>query len=66
MGIYDGVRCVYSTEKAQNKNPSTVGEEPGHDGHRTAPVLGSISYLTAIFGLRVAGEAIGMILEAPF
>ncbi|MCG8471559.1 MAG: tRNA threonylcarbamoyladenosine dehydratase [Desulfobacterales bacterium] len=65
MGIFDGVRCVYSTEKAKNKNPSTVGEEAGHDGHRTAPVLGSISYLTAIFGLRVAAEATTMILSAP-
>ncbi|BCS98641.1 tRNA cyclic N6-threonylcarbamoyladenosine(37) synthase TcdA [Desulfoluna limicola] len=61
-GVFKGVRCVYSTEPAR-KNPSTMGEEPTNDGHRTAPVLGSISYLTAIFGLKVAGEAIQMILE---
>jgi tRNA A37 threonylcarbamoyladenosine dehydratase len=62
-GVFDGVRCVYSTEQTQNKNPSTVGEVPTDDGNRIAPVLGSISYLTAIFGLKTAGEAIRMILE---
>lgn len=62
-GVFDGVRCVYSTEKSQNKNPSTTGEEPSDDGHRVAPVLGSISYITAIFGLKVAGEVIGLLLN---
>lgn len=61
-GLYEGVRCVYSTEPPR-KNPSTTGEEPADDGFRVAPVLGSISYLTGIFGLKVAGEAIRMILE---
>ncbi|VFQ45622.1 tRNA threonylcarbamoyladenosine dehydratase [Desulfoluna butyratoxydans] len=61
-GVFDGVRCVYSTEPAR-KNPSTTGEEPTDDGQRIAPVLGSISYLTAIFGLKAAGEAIGVILD---
>ncbi|SCY63539.1 tRNA threonylcarbamoyladenosine dehydratase [Desulfoluna spongiiphila] len=61
-GLYEGVRCVYSTEPSR-KNPSTTGEEPSDDGFRVAPVLGSISYLTAIFGLKAAGEAIGIILK---
>ncbi|WP_300674855.1 tRNA threonylcarbamoyladenosine dehydratase [Desulfoluna sp.] len=61
-GVFDGVRCVYTTERTM-KNPSAVAEEPADDGFRAAPVLGSISYITGIFGLKVAGEVIRIILE---
>lgn len=63
MEIREGVTCVYSTEAARNKRPSVCGEEPAFDGNRTAPVIGSISYITAIFGLKAAYEAIGFILN---
>ena len=63
-GVYNGVRCVYSREKAQNKTPYIPPENPTEDdADGIVPVLGSISYLTGIFGLRAAGEAIRMILE---
>ena len=61
-GLYKGVRCIYSTEPSR-KNPSTTDETPTDDGFRVAPVLGSISYLTGVFGLRAAGEAIRIILQ---
>lgn len=53
--IRTGVRCVFSTEVAQKKQEEN--QEP-HDGYRKAPVLGSISYVTAIFGLKATYEAI--------
>ena len=60
QGIFTGVRCIYSSE-----NPQKIMEEGQlpHDGSRTPPVLGSISYLTGIFGLKAAYEAIDYILK---
>lgn len=57
--IYEGVRCIYSTESAQKKKEEN---QQDYDGSRTAPVLGSISYLTGIFGLKAAHEALDFIL----
>ncbi len=58
--IYEGVRCIYSTESPQKKQEEN---QIPHDGNRTAPVLGSLSYLTGIFGLKAAYEAVDFILR---
>jgi tRNA A37 threonylcarbamoyladenosine dehydratase len=58
--IFTGVRCVFSTEVAMKKR---ADDQIPHDGQRKAPVLGSISYVTAIYGLRAAAEAIHTLLN---
>lgn len=58
--IYEGVRCIYSTEIAQKKKETN---QEGYDGSRVAPILGSISYLTGIFGLMAAYEALDFLLK---
>jgi tRNA A37 threonylcarbamoyladenosine dehydratase len=62
-GVTGGVRCVFSTEAAQNKNEPVIDEAPeeGRSGRPRAPI-GSISYLTGMFGLYVASEVVGILL----
>ncbi len=57
--IYEGIRCVFSTEVAVKKADE---HQIVHDGKRTPPVLGSISYVTGIYGLKAAFEAVRIIL----
>lgn len=61
--ISSGVRCVFSVEQAQNKNAPVMEEAPEQNrpGRPRAPI-GSISYLTGMFGLHVAGETIRLLL----
>jgi tRNA A37 threonylcarbamoyladenosine dehydratase len=59
QGIVTGVRCVFSTEVPVKKKEE---HQMLHDGKRTPPVMGSISYVTGIYGLKAAYEAIGIIL----
>lgn len=61
--ISSGVRCVFSVEQAQNKNEPVVAEAPeqNRSGRPRAPI-GSISYLTGIFGLYVASETVRLLL----
>ena len=59
QGIEKGVRCVFSTEVAVKKKEE---HQESHDGRRTPPVLGSISYVTGIYGLMAAYEVIGIVL----
>jgi tRNA A37 threonylcarbamoyladenosine dehydratase len=63
-GITTGVRCVFSTETARNKNEPVVDEAPeqGRSGRPRQPI-GSISYLTGIFGLNAAAEVIHLLLD---
>ena len=58
--IQSGIRCVFSTEVAMKKKND---DQIPHDGKRKAPVLGSISYVTAIYGLKAAYEAIHILLN---
>ncbi len=62
-GVTSGVRCVFSTEAAQNKNEPVIEEAPeqGVSGRPRAPI-GSISYLTGMFGLFVASEVVRVLL----
>ena len=63
-GIYEGVRCIYSREQAQDRHTASPGDTTSEET-ASGLVLGSISYLTAIFGLHAASEAIRMLLEMP-
>lgn len=67
LGIQSGVRCVFSTEVPHNTRPPLLGEEPerGAQGRPRTP-LGSISYLTGIFGLLAAAEVIRILLPEVF
>lgn len=58
--IFSGIRCVFSTEIPVKKKEE---DQIPHDGFRKAPVLGSISYVTAIYGLKAAYEAIACLLH---
>lgn len=62
-GVTSGVRCVFSTEAALNKNEPVIEEAPeqGVSGRPRAPI-GSISYLTGMFGLYVASEVVRELL----
>lgn len=64
-GVTSGVRCVFSTEPALNKNEPLLDEAPeqGASGRPRAP-LGSISFLTGMFGLYVASEVIHILLKS--
>jgi len=62
-GVTSGVRCIFSTEAARNKNEPVIDEglEQGVSGRPRAPI-GSISYLTGMFGLFVASEVVRVLL----
>jgi tRNA A37 threonylcarbamoyladenosine dehydratase len=63
-GIYEGIRCVYSIEKARNKLPfknEDVDRAEGRGRQRTP--IGTISYMLGLFGLRVAEEVIAILLK---
>ena len=62
-GIDRGIRCVFSPEQAYNKLPPVVREEPRASRGRERAPLGSISFVTGIFGLKAASAAIHHILE---
>lgn len=62
-GISKGIHCIYSLEISQNTLPPNPIDVDAHVGPgRARTPLGTISYMPAIFGLRVAQEAIGMLL----
>jgi len=63
LDIRTGIRCVYSLEPARNvlpHDPRDAGEHHGEGRPRTP--IGTISYLPALFGLRVAQEVIDRLL----
>jgi len=65
LGVRSGIRCVYSVEPARNilpHDPQDVGEHQGTGRPRTP--IGTISYLPALFGLRVAQEVVTLLLTA--
>ena len=60
--IRTGIRCVYSLEPAQNRLPHDLRDVGAHEGTgRERTPIGTISYLPALFGLRVAQEVIAML-----
>jgi tRNA A37 threonylcarbamoyladenosine dehydratase len=66
LGIRTGIRCVYSLEPARTTLPYNPGDAGDHvgTGRRRTPI-GTISYLPALFGLRLAQEAIAVLLAGP-
>jgi len=65
LGIRTGIRCVYSEEPARNTlphDPADAGEHFGA-GRRRTPI-GTLSYMPALFGLRIAQEAIAALLDS--
>lgn len=62
-GVYTGIRCVYSVEKVDTASVSQYDKSETWDRGRERPSLGSISYMTGIFGLITASEAIKCVLE---
>ncbi|MBU0992955.1 MAG: tRNA threonylcarbamoyladenosine dehydratase [Proteobacteria bacterium] len=60
--IYTGIRCVFSTEPPMMKKILPDDSEPSDTMGKKAPVIGSISYMPSIFGLKAAFETINHIL----
>lgn len=62
-GVASGIPCVYSVEPARNTtpyDPRDVGEH--HGTGRARQPIGTVSYMPALFGLRVAQEVIQRLL----
>jgi tRNA threonylcarbamoyladenosine dehydratase len=65
-GISSGIRCVYSLEPADNKRPANpVDIEPHRGPGRQRRPVGTISYMPAMVGLKVAEEVLRLLLAAP-
>ena len=65
VGITEGIRCVYSLEPADNKRPANpVDIEPHRGPGRQRRPVGTISYMPAMVGLKVAEEVLRMLLVA--
>ena len=63
VGIVDGIRCVYSLEPADNKRAANpVDIEPHRGPGRQRRPVGTISYMPAIVGMRVAEEVLRMLM----
>ncbi len=64
VGITHGIRCVYSLESADNKRPADpVDIEPHRGPGRVRRPVGTISYMPAMVGLKVAEEVLRMLLS---
>ena len=65
-GVQGGIPCVYSTEPARNTTPFNPVDVGAHHGTgRVRQPIGTVSYMPALFGLRVAQEAIARLLAPP-
>ena len=63
VGIYEGVRCVYSLEPARNQLPFRPEDaDPPKENCRMIPPIGTMPYLPAAFGLHVVQEVMEKIL----
>jgi len=63
-GVHSGIPCVYSVEPARNTtpfDPQDLGEHHGTGRARTP--IGTVSYMPALFGLRVAQAVLERLLE---
>jgi len=62
-GISRGITCIYSLEEARNVSAATAGDEPAVcERGRQRRTIGSLSYITGIFGLLAAGEALKVLV----
>jgi tRNA A37 threonylcarbamoyladenosine dehydratase len=65
MGISDGIRCVYSIEPPKKHAVQHPREADGPrvvERGRTRQTMGSLAYMTGIFGLMIAREVIQSIV----
>ena len=67
-GISKNIKCVYSKQEPKNSIKKTLSElesesSPGEDHGRKRPPLGSVPYITGIFGLMIANIVIDEILN---
>lgn len=58
QGVHSGIRCIYSTEPAHRSHAAPETKVRG----RPRIPLGSISFLTGMFGLYAAREAVAFLL----
>ena len=65
LGIYKGVRCVYSIESPRKSAVGPIPEESDYKRGRPRRPIGSISYITGIAGLMAAGDVISRIINGP-
>lgn len=64
MGISSGIRSVFSTELIQESSVAVEEEEPeSYQRGRIRQPIGSLSYMTGIFGLRIAHEVCHYLLN---
>jgi tRNA A37 threonylcarbamoyladenosine dehydratase len=64
LGIRTGIRCVYSEEPARNTLPHRPEDSGEHFGTgRPRTPIGTVSYMPALFGLRVAQEVLATLLD---
>ncbi len=61
-GICSGIRCIYSVEEPFNKTEAVEAEEQSFRHGCLRRPIGSLSYMTGIFGLLAAGEVIKNII----
>lgn len=61
-GITSGIRCIFSIEEPRNKGAPVGNEAPSFPQGRNRRPIGSLSYITGIFGLLAAYEVIKMII----
>lgn len=65
-GVEKGIPCVYSVEPARNTTPHDPRDAGEHFGTgRVRTPIGTISYMPALFGLRVAQEVLLRLLAEP-
>jgi tRNA A37 threonylcarbamoyladenosine dehydratase len=62
-GVQSGIRCIFSIEEPRNKGAPIGNEEPSFSQGRIRRPIGSLSYITGIFGLLAAYEVIKIILN---
>jgi tRNA threonylcarbamoyladenosine dehydratase len=65
LGIYEGLRCVYSIEPPRKSAVGPIPEESDYKRGRPRRPIGSISYITGIAGLMAAGDVISRIINGP-
>jgi len=64
LGIHRGIRCVFSTEPVPPPAASVVSSEAPLRGRPRQP-LGSISYVTGMFGLTAAAVTLEHLMQRP-
>ena len=64
-GIEHGVRCIYSIEPPRNHGPVIDPEPDVFERGRPRKPIGSLSYMTGIFGLLAAHEALRILVPLP-